>query len=294
MGFIMTRDGKPVDKAPFKQLSVEQHNLQSNVYEHKLQAMMPEKVDGRFLGVKFPSLVTPRVAGVRCLTLPDGRPVDELKRNIKNLHICNTLQGYGLSGLDGVLTLEGEVTRNEVIAVVNDKHASPKFQYYVFDLWNRPQHNYNERVRSMNYIITTPYPPEIKVLLPVKVYDTGGLMKYWNKCADDGFDGIVMRQGDAHYAWWTNTMGNLKIFSKFETRTGYIIGVEEGKPGTLRGFKCLGDKGQEFSVRAGFTDKQRKFYWDTRTIQIGNLIMFNTQPGDCPPRHPVLIRVEKV
>ena len=49
----MSHDGKPVDKAPFQQLTIEQHDQCSKANEAALKPMMPEKVDSKFLGVRF-------------------------------------------------------------------------------------------------------------------------------------------------------------------------------------------------------------------------------------------------
>ena len=291
----MTHDGKPVDKAPFAQLTIEQHDKCSVANEAALNPMMPELVDSKFLGVRFPTCATPRVLGVRCLTMIDGRPVDMNKNGIWNKHICDTLESYGMSGLDGVLKLNGDATYVETEDAVMEKSGKPDFTYYVFDLWNRPHLTYSERVRSMKHIITDPHPPEIEVLYPSVVYDTKGLMNYWNRCADYGFDGTVMRFGGGYYAWWTHLKGDLKIFSHYRRYKADVVGFEQdGNTGNLRGFKCKNALGQTFSVRAGFTRKQRKDYWDTRTIQVGNRIWFTTQPGTCAPRHPVFIRIDNV
>lgn len=291
----MTHDGKPVDKAPFQQLTVEQHDQCSEAHYDALKAMMPEKVDSKFLGVKFPTCATPRVLGVRCLTLLDGDPIDTNKNDIPNEHIRDTLKGYCMSGLDGVIRLNGDSTIVETKAAVADKKGKPDFTYYIFDLWNRSGLTYSERVRSMKHIITDPHPPEIEVLYPSVVYDTKGLMDYWNRCADWGFDGAVMRFGGGYYAWWTHLKGDLKIFSYYGRFKADIVGFEQdGNTGNLRGFKCKNALGQTFSVRAGFTKKQRQDYWDTRTIQVGNHIWFTTQPGTCAPRHPVFIRIDNV
>jgi len=216
-------------------------------------------------------------------------------KDIPNEHIFNTLKSYGMSGLDGVIRLNGDTTWFETDVAVIEKSGKPDFTYYIFDLWNRPNLNYVERVLSMKHIITKPYPPEITVLYPSKVYDAKGLLAYWNHCADDGFDGVTMRRASGYYAWWTHLKGDLKEFSYYKRYKADVVGFEQDEnTGNLRGFKCINALGQEFSVRAGFTKKQRKDYWDTRTIQVGNHIWFTTQPGTCAPRHPVFIRIDNV
>ena len=292
----MTHDGKPVDRRPYKPMTREQHNANAVAYEPKLKAMYSEKVDRKFYGIAFPTWVTPKVEGVRCLTLADGGLVDKTLHPIKNNHIYNTLERYGLGGLDGALTLKGDHTLKEITEAVMRVDGKPSFKYYIFDLWNQPMLTYEYRMKELRHQVTKPHPEEIIILNPVCVYDTEGLLKYWNKCALDGFDGIMMRRKKGYYAWWTHLQGDLKEFTKYASGVGAITGVEEYEyvPGTFRGFKCCDSVGRSFAVRKGYTEKERVFFWDTKTIQIGNKIHFTYQPGDCAPRHPTFVRVEKV
>jgi DNA ligase-1 len=196
--------------------------------------------------------------------------------------------------------------------------GEPDFIYYVFDLYQH-QGYYQERVVDLDKI-PKPRPACIKLLKPTIVYDAEGFMKYWNKCVNDGFEGVIARRGTVYFnGRSTSTVGGMGKYKHFQDDEAEIIGFEEmctntnpkktnahgrsergsakaGKVpnGRMGKWLCRDLKtGIEFScgTMLGVTLKQRKEWWDNRQIYIGWIIKYKHQPSGetAKPRFPVFL-----
>lgn len=259
------------------------------------QPMIPTKLNPKTLwsslsNIKYPTLATPKVAGVRCLTLSDGHPVDVDYDDIPNRYIREQLSLYGVGGLDGVLTITGELDQAVVEAAVNDLEATPTFEFHVFDLWALQTEEYHKRADIITSILPMPRPHMIRVLSPVIVYDMDGLVKYWDTCVDRGYDGVVIRDPGAPYVRTGRPAecGSLDELSAHEMGTGTIV-IAKGE-GNLDAFVVKDAAGNEFDVACGYTQEQRDFYWKTRKQHVGYDLTFRYNPGAKVPRNPVFIK----
>jgi DNA ligase-1 len=263
----------------------------------------------------YPVSCTPKVDGIRCLTFTGGAPKSRSLKPIPNLHIQAELEKYGVDGLDGELWIPGAENFGEVSSAVMRKDGEPVFEYLVFDMHNIPQERYGDRVKAFD-ILPKPHPPWLKFLRPVLVYDAEGFLKYWDKCANEGYEGVMSRQegGIYKYGRSTHTEQLLLKYKMFQDDEAEIIGFEEmmtnnnpkvknnlgeserstskaGKvpAGVLGKWKVRDLKtGVEFEVGTGFSAKQRKDYWRNRQVHVGDLIKYKHQPhgGKGKPRFP--------
>jgi DNA ligase-1 len=145
-------------------------------------------------------------------------------------------------------------------------------------------------------------------------------MKYWNKCANNRYEGVIARQNLRYYNGRSSArrqeMGKYKNFQDDEAE---IIGFEEmntntnpkvtnahgrsergsakaGKVpnGHLGKWLCRDLKtGIEFGcgTMKGVTKQKRKEFWDNRQIYIGYIIKYKHQPSGetAKPRFPVFL-----
>ena len=291
------RPGRPWEH-PYpeaKPRTLEAYQSMIPLNEKSLVPMVPDKMNTTALltsleAVKYPVLVTPKVRGVRCLTMTDGEPVDGELHSISNQWISETLKVYGMGGLDGVITIRDEYDKRDIKEQVSDPHAAPEFEYHVFDLWCETLMEYDDRIAELVRILPKPRPGMIKVLRPADVRDVDGLVAYWNKCVDEGYDGVMVRQPDGMYTQHGQPapLGMLDDLSVHATDKATIVGSIGTD--TLDAFMVKDSGGREFTVRCGYTQQQRDMYWKLRRQHIGFDLTYRYNPGGRMPRNCVFIK----
>jgi len=260
-----------------------------------LVPMLPKKIDTLVLytnlkAIKYPVLVTPKVKGVRCLTLDDGYAVGIDLQRIPNFFIGYELSNYGMGGLDGVLTIRGELDKSAIVDKVKDVDAVVKFEYHVFDLWAMTHNDYDDRVADLARLLPRPRPPMMKVHAPVTVHDINGLVNYWDECVDGGYDGVVLHQPDGRYVMHGHPSPvNTYELSLHSMATGTILRAK-GEPDVLGAFVVRDKAGNEFDVAHGYTWKEREFFWKTRKQHVGYDLTYRYNPGALMPRNPVFVK----
>jgi len=286
----------------------------------ELKPMLAEKM-GDIEKLKYPVLATPKIDGIRCLTGLDGVPLSRSLKTIPNKYIQAQFKEWGMEGLDGELYAPPEdlydTSFGTVSGAIMKADGEPDFKYLVFDVWDRPYDAYSERVKALEYRLAPPRPPWVKILKPVKCINAEGVMKYWSKCADDRYEGAMVRDPDGRYLYKRSTQGALMKLKIFQDDDAIIIGFEEmmhntneakknalGRTerstakagmvpaGVLGKWVCRDLKTNiEFEVGTGFTAKQRSDFWRDRQVYVGEIIKYKHQPAGAlsKPRFPVFL-----
>ena len=277
--------------------TLEKYQTDVVTLEHTLAPMIPTKINTLALytslkALKYPVMATPKVIGVRCLTLADGEVRGIDLQPIPNFFIRNELSNYGVGGLDGVITIKGELSKNTIVdAVLFDADSMHEFEYHIFDLWAMTHNDYDDRVADLARLLPKPRPHMIRLHSPAMVYDVDGLVKYWDKCVNDGYDGVIIRVPDGQYVMHghPSPLGMTYDLSMHSTATG-TIGIAKGANGTLGAFVVRDKAGNEFDVAHGYTKQQREFFWKTRKQHVGYDLTYRYNPGGPAPRNPVFIK----
>ena len=274
-------------------------NFQRNVrtLEGTLVPMIPRKLNTLALytslnALKYPVLVTPKVRGVRCLTVDKGHPMGIDLQQIPNFFISNELEEYGIGGLDGVITIEWELCKNAVIdAVLFDVEGKHDFEYHVFDVWAMTSDDYDDRVADLARLLPRPRPRMIQLHTPVTAYDINGLCRYWNKCVSDGYEGVIIRVPDGQYVMHghPSPLDGIYDLSMHTEGTGTILRAK-GRHDMLDAFVVRDSAGNEFDVAHGYTKQQRKFLWKTKKQHVGYDLTYRYNPGGPAPRNPVFVK----
>lgn len=293
------RPGRPWEH-PYRERTpwtLEKYQRDVHTLEGKLVPMIPDKIDTLALytslsAIKYPVMVTPKVRGVRCLTLDDGYAVGIDLQRIPNFFIGYELSNYGMGGLDGVITIRGELDKSAIVDKVKDVKAIVKFEYHVFDLWAMTHNDYDDRAADLARLLPVhPRPSMLRVHNPATVHDVDGLVNYWNKCVDDGYDGVMVRQPDGMYTMHGKPapMGMLDDLSMHSTGTGTIL-LGKGGNDRLDSFWVRDRAGNNFYVAHGYTEAQREFFWKTRKQHVGYDLTYRYNPGASVPRNPVFVK----
>jgi len=267
--------------------------------------------------VEYPVLATPKIDGIRCLTTVGGTPVSRSLKDIPNTYIREQLEAWGMEGLDGELWINGAEAFGDVSSAVMRVEGEPDFEYKVFDIWDRPDLSYRQRIVLMQHRLRPPRPPWVTLVIPQECYNPGGLMAFWSKCADEGYEGAIFRDPEGGYLFKRSTRGKMCKLKLFQDDEAEIIGYHEqmhnanpakknklgrterssakaGKvpTGKLGKFVCRDLKTKiEFEVGTGYTDAQRKEFWRNRDVLIGSILKYKHQPSGAltKPRFPVFI-----
>ena len=284
-----------------------------------MKPMKPYTIRDITKDVRYPTLCTPKIDGIRCLTLVGGAPKAYSLKAIPNLHIQKELEEYGVKGLDGELVIVGAKTFGDSSGPIMRVDGEPDFIYYVFDRWDQ-EAAYRERAASLVFGLPLPHPSWLKIVSVTKVRDAKEFKIYWNRCVNTGFEGVVART-DSSYKFGRSTkkengMGKYKHFQDDEAE---IIGFEEmctntnPKTTNLHGRSERGSSkagkvpnghmgkwmvrdlktGIEFScgTMLGVSMHLRKSYWEDRQTYLGGIIKYKHQPsGETDkPRFPVFL-----
>ena len=292
------RGGRPWEH-PYRERvpwTVEKYQRDVWTLEPKLKAMVPDKIGTltpyrSVQQINYPVLVTPKVRGVHCLTLGDGRVVDSNLNDILNFSIRMELSNYGIGGLDGVITIAGELDKSAIVNEVAYGNSMAEFEYHVFDLWAMTLEEYSYRVANLELLLPKPRPPMIRILNPVMVYDTNGLIRFWNKCVDDGHDGVMIRRIHGKYTRQgvQTPRGTLDELSIQDEGTGTIL-IAKCTNNRLDAFIISDRLGNKLDVAHGYTEKQREFFWKTRKQHIGYDLTYKYNPGGDGPRNLVFVK----
>jgi DNA ligase-1 len=268
----------------------------------------------------YPVWCTPKIDGIRSVTRQRGIPLAYSLKPIPNLHIRSTLEEYGVNGMDGELHVNGAKTFGESSGPIMRVKGEPDFTYYIFDRFDH-EGNYLDRVAELDNL-PRPRPPCIRFIKPVLVTDEEGFVNYWNKCVNDGFEGVIARRDwSYHYGRSTNSPNGCGMakYKNFQDDEAEIIGFEEmctntnPKTTNLHGRSERGSSkagkvpnghmgkwlcrdlktGVEFDcgTMKGVTMKDRKEFWNNRQNYTGWIIKYKHQKsGDTEkPRFPTML-----
>lgn len=232
--------------------------------------------------------LTQKLNGVRA-TLYNGQLIARSGVPFKGLdHILKELRWANCAhiALDGELTLadthglrDNEAFR-EATGILNsdDEHKTgicftifDAIPYVDFDSAN-PKVSYSHRRTILNEVEETVSNSECVRVLPVLYHgkDLRKIDELLEQMIREDKEGLMLNT-DVPYKR-TRHKGILKI-KRFYTMDLPITGVEEGSgrlAGRLGAF-VLDYKGNEVKVGSGFTDEQRRGYWDMRNSLIGQL-----------------------
>jgi DNA ligase-1 len=267
--------------------------------------------------LQYPIYVTPKLDGIRCL-FKDGVALSRTLKPIPNKSIQVWAKKYSkkLEGMDGELIV-GPATSPTVYRDTNsfvmshDKEG--EFFFYHFDWWNEPYH-YEQRVEG--YI--RDLPSNYRKVMHMKATDAAHVLQLEEQVLETGYEGIILRNPRGMYKYGRCTMKEANAFKlkRFEDDEAVIIGWEEemhngneaeinelgrtkrstslsglsGKE-SLGAFICKTHDGVEFKIGSGFSESDRKLFWENKSDLLGYIVKYKHFPIGVKdkPRHPIFL-----
>lgn len=275
----------------------------------------------------FPLIATPKIDGIRCLTIPshngeDCYPVTRTLKPIPNIHIHNELRLKCPVGLDGELIVPA-VTFQRTASMIMSHHGKPKFIYHVFDHlntfrdpdWLKGIHEkYEDRLKRLKSLDL----PDFCCLVPwVEVSSLEELNSIEEQFISQGYEGVCLRSKHSPYKFGRSSIKEhwLMKLKRFTDSEAVIIGYDELmrnhspeaasnlgysvrrtlqsmlKPANTLGALHVRDinTGVEFKVGSGFSESERDEIWTKKETLTGSIITYKFQPHGVKdkPRSPI-------
>ena len=283
--------------------------------EHEI--MLAHKFEGKING---PVNISLKLDGIRCTALIDdkGHVVFKTRQGkiIKGLlEIKMALKAYNLSScmLDGELirinkeNLPSDENFRLTTEIVNSKSDDKTgLEFVLFDV--TPLSAYYKKECDMDYytrmiLLSQLIPQPNKFIRTVPMYgtteDVDVIYKTLSEVTSQGLEGLMLNTITGKYGFGKRSKDLLKV-KAMQTCDIKCIGVEEGEgkyAGTLGKIVC-DYKGFTLRVGSGFTDDERKFYWNNQDKIINQLVEIqyfeeskDKKTGDLSLRFPVFKRI---
>lgn len=269
--------------------------------------------------VRFPLYVQPKIDGYRAL-IHNGVALSNTLKPHPNRYLQEWAEAYGkkLEGLDGELVV-GSPTDPKTFNRTSELRrfgGTPRFTFLVFDAMI-PMSPFTSRMQYYKQRCL-----DIPFTLPVEstlIEGLDALLHHEEKALEAGYEGLILRDPAAHYKHGRSTVreqalvkvkrfidDDAKIIDYFEMMRNYNSATENAlgltershhqenkiRAGMLGGFVLKSDKWPgTFEVGSGFTEAQRKQYWDEAEGLIGQWIKFKHFPigGKNLPRNPIFL-----
>lgn len=292
----------------------------------KFQPMLAETCDD-IRTLAYPGVVTPKLDGIRALVV-DGVLVSRNLKPIRNAHVQRLFGRPELNGLDGELIVgsaHGPGVFDRTSSGVMSADGEPRVKYHVFDAHGVFAGYKARRAEALNAAMRSElFPAQINVLPQCFVSSPEELEAYEAEHVALGYEGVMFRSlagtaARATYKFGRSTARECLLMKVIRKRTleALITGTIEqlhnanelttdargyakraklsehlipnGKLGALECAPLGVDGGKPFEVGTGFTDEQRRDFWQRRETLIGRLITveYRELTKDGAPRFPV-------
>lgn len=247
--------------------------------------------------IKFPCLCQPKYDGVRCTISEVDGNIDIISRKGKPYKIPHlekwASENRQLLPLDGELYNHGELSFQDIISAV--KKVSPLTDKIKFVAYDRPILDVPNRERWHKLVQDFECKTDIPVYVSGWVFcdNIGQIEKYHDRCVEQGYEGVIIRNLDGMYEFGFRS-NNLIKFKKFDDSEFEITDVVEatGRDAGTAVFVCKCDGGT-FNVKPQGTREIRAEYYKNRKNLIGKLVTVQYQglSKDLIPRFPSAIAI---
>lgn len=270
--------------------------------------------------LRYPKWASPKYDGFRCVINQMRQPMSRNLKPVANAYVFGKLSELNLPQLDGELLTytNGKVDDfNTVQSKLSTRSGMPEFQYMVFDYWANPSQPYGKRNSDIRDIFGSRSMPRLVHVQQTQIDNEEQLLDYEAQCLKDGWEGVMVRDPDAHYKFGRSTTkeGILLKLKRFFDAEAVVVSAHEllhnaneattnalghtersSHKANMQGMDTLGKFtvrwGEvEFDIGTGFTMGQRDQYWSEEGRCVGRTLTFKYQSigPNGKPRFPVFL-----
>lgn len=286
--------------------------------------LLAAKTDGEDLTkLPYPMLLSPKIDGIRAL-VRDGVLVSRTLKPIRN-QFTQTLFGHAdFEGLDGELVVGNPWDKNlmqQTSSGVMSIQGLPDVRFYVFDRWNASG-GFAARLSAADDLIkaASVKNPAIELLHHVMVSNYDEVLQLEEIYLGLGYEGVMLRSMNGPYKQNRSTFreATLLKIKRFQDGEAIITGFQpllrNVNDATVdeRGYtkrsshnankraddllgsfdaRCI-ESGQTLNIGSGFTEAQRRGFWEHRCRLLGSIVKFKhfAQTGvKDKPRIPIFL-----
>lgn len=281
--------------------------------------LLAEKVD--LSSLEYPAFASPKYDGYRCIIGSMNEPFSRNMKPIANVYVQGKLKEFMLPKFDGELLTytNGKVDDfNTVQSKLSTRSGLPDFKYMVFDCYAKPEEAFIERDSTVfSWFEKYNQSQRLQHVKQVIIEDEEQLFDYEAEQLALGWEGVMVRSIGGRYKFGRSTTkeGILLKLKRFFDDEAEIISAHElmhnaneavtnalgytersSHKENMVGRDMLGKftvkwGDVEFDVGTGFTESQRREYWETQDLLIGGKITFKYQSvgPNGKPRFPVFL-----
>lgn len=182
--------------------------------------------------LQFPLVATPKIDGIRCLTLPPstkGKKCQAVTRKwkpIPNNSIRDWLECHVDPGFDGEL-VSGDFQSTS--SAVMSKGGTPDWKYWIFDHVVLLYEPYIKRLnRALSLIIDYDYVP-VNYVQHIVIHNLFELEEYETQCLLEGYEGVMLRCKLSSYKCGRSTLTEKTLLKlkRIDNSEAYIVGAFE-------------------------------------------------------------------
>ncbi len=271
---------------------------------------LAQKVD--YSKLEFPVLAEPKLDGVRCLSFFVNGTVTYYSRNGKEFNNFSIFDNE----LKTMITSKNWVIDGEVTGASNaeafkgvttqvrrkENVDNTKLRYHIFDLIPLGEFLKQEctatqidrtALLQVFYFGADRETNNVRIVKGKVCNDFESVEKYYKKCLKKGYEGIILKAVNAKYRYKRS-----RCWSKIkptDTIDVPIIALEEGegKYEDMLGAMVVDVNGVNVNVGGGFTDKQRKEFWEQGAKLLDKIIevKYDIKTEDGSLRFPRFVKL---
>ena len=259
------------------------------IFEWKVQLGSPSDKLKLKKGEKF--FLSQKLNGFRGIFIDDqfisrqGKQITGLQHIIDDIFALN-LETYFIDGeliRKNTDNVDDNTNFRLSASIINsDADSKPEIEFVIFDMFpketivgDKTVENYSirkQRLLDVKKIIEQTGVQNLKIVEMVyEGTDASEIDKWLDRAVDFGWEGLMLNK-DTPYEFKRTT--NLIKIKKFHTCDLRIIGYEEGQGrnvGVLGAF-VVDYKGNRLEIGSGFSDEERRDFWNKRDEMIGKIM----------------------
>ena len=259
------------------------------IFEWKVQLGSPQDKLKLKKGEKF--FLSQKLNGIRC-SYKDGKLMSRQGKEFVGLnHILKDIDDLNLENY----FIDGELIRNNIdniddnenfrltASIVNsDAVEKPEIQLVIFDMFpvetiadDKSTEKYSvrkQRMLDMKKIFDKKHITSMDVVeMLYEGTDDSEIMKWLEYAESQGWEGCMLNKNTPYEFKRTTNLIKIKKFHTCDLRiTGYVEG--QGKYEGVLGSLVVDYKGNRLEIGSGFSDAERKEFWQNREDMIGRVM----------------------
>lgn len=252
--------------------------------------------------LKYPVICSPKIDGVRAY-IKDSIVYSRTGKPIPNERIQLELGKPEYEGFDGELTAgprNSPTLFRDTTASVMNIHCIPRYTFNIFDCFKNDVKDRGWEDRMISVIAN--FPIDVGYIIPaVRAKSENDLLNFEQAALHDGYEGIMIRNPNEPYKFGRSTIkeqGLLKL-KRFSDAEADVIDVvqlvnKDGNTENKLGSIIVKDPDhwkETFSIGSGFSDKERKYFWDNPDKIISKKVKYKyfDYGSYDKPRFPIFI-----